>query len=121
MIAPRSNDDSRRRALSPLTRKNTPQWVRVPKVGGVPAATNSAQKRIFAIVSRPIPTAIRGKTIRHVVIFDNHPDSLRLILQPSVEVTTDHLAVRRGKLISFVCGSVLIFMCVVGLLWALLS
>ena len=98
-----------------------PQWVRIPKVGRIPAATNSAQKRIFAIVARPIPTAIEGKTIRRIVIFDNHPESLRLILQPSVEVTTDDLAVRRDKLISFFCGSVLIFMCVAGLLWALLS
>jgi len=40
-----------------------------------------------------------------VVIFDNHPDSLRLILQAGVDVADDDFfAVRRDKLISFVCA-----------------
>jgi hypothetical protein len=121
MIAPRSNDGSCRRAISPGTSKNKPQWVRVPKIGRIPAATNSARKRIFAIVSRPIPSAIEGKTLRRVVIFDNHPDSLELILQAGVDVTADDSAVRGDKLLSFVCGSVLIFICVAALLWAFLS
>ena len=57
-----------------------------------------------------------------VVIFDNHPDSLRLILQAGVDVADDDFfAVRRDKLISFVCGSVLVSMCVAALLWASLS
>jgi hypothetical protein len=107
--------------MSPQTRKSKPQWVRLPKLGRIAAATNSSRKRIFAIVSRPIPTAIEGKTIRRVVIFDNHPDSLRLILQVGVDVTADDFAGRRDKLISFVCGSVLIPMCVAALLWAVLS
>jgi hypothetical protein len=121
MIAPRSNDGSRRRAMSPRTRKSKPQWVRVPNPGRIPAATNSARKRIFAIVSRPIPTAIEGKTIRHVVIFDNHPDSIRLVLQARLDETADDFAVRRDKLIPFVCGAVLIAMSVAALLWAFLS
>jgi hypothetical protein len=54
-----------------------------------------------------------------VVIFDNHPDSLRLILQAGVDMADDDFfAVRRDKLISFVCGSVLVSMCVAALLWA---
>jgi hypothetical protein len=82
---------------------------------------NSAQKRIFAIVSRPIPTAIEGKGIRRVVIFDNHPHSLELILQAGVDVTADNFTVWRDKLISFVSGFVLISMCVAALVWALSS
>jgi hypothetical protein len=57
--------------------------------------------------------------MRRVVIFGNHPDSLRLILQAGVDVADDDFfAVRRDKLISFVCGSVLVSMCVAALLWA---
>jgi hypothetical protein len=59
--------------------------------------------------------------MRRVVIFDNHPDSLELILQAGVDVIADDSAVRRDKLISFVCASVLILMCVAALLWAFLS
>jgi hypothetical protein len=119
MIAPHCNNGSRRREISPGTKKSKPQWVRVPKIGHIPAATNSQRKRIFAIVSRPIPTVIESKTMRRVVVFDNHPDSLRLILQAGVDAADDDFfAVRRDKLISFVCGSVLVAMCVAALLWA---
>jgi hypothetical protein len=36
---------------------------------------------IFAIVSRPIPVGTAGKTIRRVVIFDNHPATLSLVMK----------------------------------------
>ena len=122
MLSSHFNDGSRRRAMSPQMRKNNPQWVRVLETRRIPVARNSGRKRIFAIVSRPIPTGIEDKTIRRVVIFDNHPDSLRLILQASVdEVSADEFAVRREKLISFVSGSVLILMCMAAMLWAFLS
>jgi hypothetical protein len=44
-------------------------------------ATTLEHKRIFVIASRPV--TVGGKTIRHILIFDNHPASLRL-LQDSV-------------------------------------
>ena len=121
MIAPRSNDPSRRRAMSPRTGKSKPQWVRIPNPDASLPLRTQRERELFAIVSRPIPTAIEGKTIRHVVIFDNHPDSLRLILQAGLGQTADDFAVRRDKLIPFVCGSVLIAMSIAALLWAFFS
>jgi hypothetical protein len=44
----------------------------------LPNATTRGQKRCFAVGSRLV--TVSGKTIRHIVIFDNHPDSLRLLL-----------------------------------------
>jgi hypothetical protein len=44
----------------------------------LPDATTLGQKRIFVVASRPVTEG--EKTIRHIVIFDNHPDSLRLLL-----------------------------------------
>jgi hypothetical protein len=41
-------------------------------------ATTRGQKRIFAIMSGPV--TVRGKTVRHVLIFDNDPASLRLLV-----------------------------------------
>jgi hypothetical protein len=120
MIAPRSNDGSLRGAISPRRKNSHPQWVRIPKLGRIPASTNSEGKRIFAIVSRPIPTAIEGKTIRRVVIFDNHPDSLRLISQSGIGAVDDSVALRQARLTSIVGGSILIAMSLAALLWPLL-
>lgn len=120
MIAPRSSDGSRRGAMSPRRKNSYPQWVRIPKLGHIPASTDSERKRIFAIVSRPIPTAIEGKTIRRIVIFDNHPDSFRLILQSGTGAVDDNVALRQARLTSIVSGSILIAMSLAALLWPLL-
>jgi hypothetical protein len=44
----------------------------------LPDATTLGQKRIFVVASRPVIE--RETTIRHIVIFDDHPASLRLLL-----------------------------------------
>jgi hypothetical protein len=43
----------------------------------LPDATTLGQKKIFVVASRPITES--EKTIRYIVIFDNHPASLRLL------------------------------------------
>ena len=45
----------------------------------LPDATTLGQKRIFVVASGPVTES--EKTIRHIVIFDNHPASLRLLLR----------------------------------------
>jgi hypothetical protein len=49
----------------------------------LPDATTLGQKRIFVVVWRPVTES--EKTIQHIMIFDNHPASLRLLL--SVDLT----------------------------------
>ena len=44
----------------------------------LPDATTGGPKKIFAVLSRSV--TVRGKTIRHVLIFDDHPASVRLLL-----------------------------------------
>jgi hypothetical protein len=46
---------------------------------------SSSGKRFFAIVSPPIATRLQGKTARRVLVFDNHPESLRLALKVADE------------------------------------
>jgi hypothetical protein len=48
----------------------------------LPDTTTLGEKRIFVVASRPV--TVGGKTIRHVLIFDNHPASLRLLLSSNV-------------------------------------
>ena len=83
-------------------------------------SASSARRRIFAIVARP-KVDLGGKVIRRILIFDNHPDSLRLVLQSGVNVENDDAVSHRERRTSIICGSILIAMMVGPLLWALLG
>src|SRR5262249_40780699 len=122
MNSPRFNNSSRRRpAMSRFAPGSHRQWIRVPELGHVRDCTNSGRKRIFAIVSRPIATGVEGKTIRRVLIFDNHPASLRLIHESDMDLgKNDDATSQREKRKSIVCGSILIAMTIAALLCPLL-
>jgi len=92
----------------------------MPELGYSSGLASSGQKRIFAIVSPPILTPVDGKTIRRIVIFDNHPDSLRLVLDSGVNVESDDATSRRERRTSIICGSLLIGMVLTAMLWPLL-
>ena len=78
----------------------------------LPNAITRGQKRYFAIRSRLVTAS--GKTIRHIVIFDNHPDSLRLLLSSGPTVQ------RRNKSLYVVLTTVLVLAAGLGMLWPLL-
>jgi hypothetical protein len=88
------------------------------ELGSVRDSTSSGERRIFAIVSRPIAAELKGKAIRRVVIFDNHPDSLRLVLESDVDSYSDGAA-RWERRASIICGSILIGIVLAALLWPL--
>jgi hypothetical protein len=102
-----------------LVTHNYPQWIRTPDLGCLRDSVSSGQKRFFAIVSPPIPTSVAGKTIRRIMIFDNHPDSLRLVLKSGLDLDSDAAASRRERRTSIICGFILIAMVVAALLWPL--
>jgi hypothetical protein len=120
MATPRFNDGSQR-VISRCAAVSYPQWVRAAKLGCVRDSGNAWRKSIFAIVSRPIPSEVKSKNIRRIVIFDNHPDSLRLVLEAGLDAATDDTALRQERRTSIICGSILIAMMVGPLLWALLG
>jgi hypothetical protein len=78
----------------------------------LPDATTLGQKRIFVVASRPVTES--EKTIRHIVIFDNHPDSLRLLL------SSDLIPQRRNEFFYAVLTIVLVLATVLGMFWPLL-
>ena len=78
----------------------------------LPDATARQQKRFFAIVSQPVTA--RGKTIRHILIFDDHPASLDLLR--SIDVA----ARRRSRLVYAVLTIVLVLAAGLGIFWPLL-
>jgi hypothetical protein len=106
-------------AISHFTIENYPRWIPMAEFDCVTNSTSSGEKRIFAIVSRPIAAERKGKAIRRIVIFDNHPDSLRLVLESGVELDRDDAAARWERRASMICGSILIAILVAALLWPL--
>jgi hypothetical protein len=57
--------------------------------------------------------------MRRIVIFDNHPDSLRLVLQSGLDPDSDDAASRREGLTAIICGLILIAMLAAAVLWPL--
>ena len=75
-------------------------------------ATTREQKKVFAVVSQLI--TVRGKTTRHILIFDNHPATLELLR--SIDLTA-----RRGsKLLHILLTISLVLVVGFGIVWPLL-
>ena len=78
----------------------------------LPDATTREEKKVFAVVSQLV--TVRGKTTRHILIFDNHPATLDLLR--SIDVTA-----RRGsKLLHLVITTALVLATGLGIVWPLL-
>jgi hypothetical protein len=91
--------------LDAVIRKH-PKWTPMPELGSISGSTGSRRKRIFAVVSRPVPAAVPGKTTRRVLIFDNHPETLRLLLKSGIHLDGDDVESRDEKRKSNICGSI---------------
>jgi len=113
------NDGCQRRAMARAVAPRSPHWIHLPELGRVHGSTSSGRKRVFAVVSRPIPTEVGGKTIRRVLVFDNHPDSLRVILESGMDLNSEAGAWSREKRTSIFCGLIMIAMLAGAMLWPL--
>ena len=89
------------------------------ELGSVRDWTSSGEKRIFAIALRPIAAEVNGKGMRRIVIFDNHPDSLRLVLESGADIDSDDAAARWERRASMICGSILTATVLMAVLWLL--
>jgi len=78
----------------------------------VPGATTLGHKRIFVIMSRPVTES--EKTGRQIVIFDNHPASLRLLFSSDVSLR------RRNDVLYAVLAIALVIAAGLGMFWPLL-
>ncbi len=110
---------ARRCTISLFAIENYPRWIPMAELSSVRDSASSGKKRIFAIVSRPSAAELKGKAIRRIVIFDNHPDSLRLALESGADIDGDDAAARSERRASMVCASILIAILVAAMLWLL--
>jgi hypothetical protein len=82
MNAPRFNYGCNPGATSLPSARKYPKWIRVSDIGYLRDSTGLGRKKIFAVVAPPMPADLGCKTVRRILIFDNHPDSLRLVFGP---------------------------------------
>ena len=101
-------------AISRFTIENHRQWVPVAE-----RDSNLGKKRVFAIVSRPIAAGLKGKAIRRIVIFDNHRESLRLLLESLVDSENNDASANWERRASMICGSIVIAIVLAAMLWVL--
>ena len=78
----------------------------------LPDATTLGQKRIFVVASRRVTEG--ENTIRHIVIFDNHPASLRLLFSSDLRLQ------RRNEVLYVVLAIALVLTAGLGMFWPLL-
>jgi hypothetical protein len=81
-------------------------------------SASSARRRIFAIVARP-KVDLGGKVIRRILIFDNYPDSLRLLSRLHVR-PDDLAATRRAHPVYLTFASLLMLALSIAMFWPLI-
>jgi hypothetical protein len=104
-----------------LSSRKYSKWSRVSHIGTplLRDSMGSGRRKIFAIVAPPMSRDFGGNPGRRVLIFDNHPDSLRLIFGPQANGQIDFLEPQRTNLWEFVLVAAVTFAAVFGLFWPL--
>src|ERR1700726_2570500 len=122
MRTPRFNYDRDPGATSRSGARKHPKWIRMPDIGGkFPRHSTGPQRRkIYAIVAPPMPADLDGKTIRRILIFDNHPDSLRLVFGRRLNADVDPGAPQITSRRYIILGLVPILAVVLAAVWLLL-
>ena len=122
MKTPRFNYDRDPGATSLPGARKYPKWIRMSRIGGkFPSRSTGPQRRkIYAIVAPPMPGDLGGKTIRRILIFDNHPDSLRLVFGRRLNADVDPGAPQITSRRYIILGLVPILAVVLTTLWLLL-
>ena len=107
--------------MDPTAQKYS-KWIRVSRVASSLRrdSTDSGRKTIFAIVAPPTPVNLGGKTIRRILIFDNHPDSLRLVSRLRVRPDVDLVAAHRAHPAHLMFALLLLFALSIAMFWPLI-
>jgi hypothetical protein len=119
MKIPRFNYDRRPNTPRPLRWEKCPhpKWTRIDHPF-IRDSASSARRRIFAIVARP-KVDLGGKVIRRILIFDNYPDSLRLLSRLHVR-PDDLAATRRAHPVYLTFASLLMLALSIAMFWPLI-
>jgi hypothetical protein len=124
MKNPRFNNDRSPGSTSRLRPQNylRPRWVQLAKIDNqvLGESTYSGTNRIFAIVTPPLPASSGGKMIRRILIFDDHPDSLRLLYRQRPSPDVDLVAARRAHPVHLMFALLLMLALSIAIFWPLI-
>ena len=121
MNTPRFNFDRSLGAPSRVRTREYPKWIRVSHIG-YPLLRDSSglgRRKTFAIVTSSISADLGRKPVQRILIFDDHPDSLRLVseqLNPELQ----DAGPRHMSPLHLVLGWVVILSLVLAMSWPLL-
>jgi hypothetical protein len=79
------------------------------------------KRRLFAIVSRPDSAASGPKQTRRVLVFDNHPDTLRLLFEGSASADIDLAPPHSRHAFHLALTGLLILVLVGAMFWPLIT
>src|SRR2546430_17055745 len=89
--------------------------------GSIKRERHSQIRKIFVIRQvRPSPRNTAGQGVRRILVFDNHPESLRLVFGRQTNPHVDLSDLHRTSIWALVLISVLTFAAVVGMFWPVL-
>jgi hypothetical protein len=94
-----------------------------PKAIGDLAREHSAGKkrRLFAIVSRPDSAASGPKETRRVLVFDNHPDTLRLLFEGDARGELELDPPQSRHALHLALAGLLVLVLVAAMFWPLIT
>jgi hypothetical protein len=122
MNTSRFNYDRRSGATTDPSARNYLKWIRVSRISTslLSDSTGSGRKKIFAIVAPSTRVNSDGKTIRRILIFDNHPESLRLVYRQRSTPDVDLVAARRAHPVHLVFALLLMLALWIAMFWPLI-
>jgi hypothetical protein len=101
-----------------------PNWVRVSGMDSQTLrelASKPSKRRLFAIVRRAEPSAPESKEQRRILLFDNHPDTLRLLFEERPKSKPGVAAPDRRRAFHLLLAASLICVLVAAMFWPLIS
>jgi hypothetical protein len=123
MKNPRFNNDRSPGSTSRLRPQSYPRtrWVQLAKIDNqvLCESTYSGTNRIFAIVAPPLPASSGGEMIRSILIFDDHPESLRLLYRQRPSPDVDLVTARRAHPVHLMFALLLMLALSIGMFWPL--
>jgi hypothetical protein len=113
--------DRRPGAASRPKAREFPKWIRVTHLSGpvLHDSESSGRRRIFAIVAPP-KVDVSGNAIRRILIFDNHPESLRLVSSLRARPDVDLAATRRAHPVYLIFALLLMLTLSIAMFWPLI-
>jgi hypothetical protein len=123
MKSPRFNNEDRpttRSRFSSVTHPH-PKWIRLSNIAERlrRESNGSTRRKFFAIVAPPSPSGSRRGAVQRILIFDNHPDSLRLVSKQHSSSDVDLSPARNTNESHVLLGVVVVLTLLFGMLLSL--